>query len=193
MYSDGENKPVLDDVITDPGFEEALSCALGDSLMASIENDAPVIWQKRAIKDYPALPAGVTCLRDHVKAPSELVFALSQIGYVENDEQARKYIDDLKPGQSLVSGSGAYWRWDGLHMKEGSSDRHAVQLQQKNKMKELQAQLPKAVKILVKAESDLAKTEEQREKCRTERETIKERLQEDERLLREKDVRLMSR
>lgn len=186
MYSDGENKPVLDDVITDPGFEEALSCALGDSLMASIENDAPVVWQKRDIKNYPSLPDGVTCLRDHVKAPPELAFALSQIGYVEDDEKAAQYINDLKPGQSIVSGSGAYWRWDGLHMKEGSSDRHAVQLQQKNKMKELQVQLPKVQKALEKAESALDKTEQQREKYRAEREEVKERMQEDERILREK-------
>ncbi|MGZ9108625.1 MAG: chromosome segregation protein SMC [Micavibrio sp.] len=141
-YAQGSFRPVLDDIRADDGFETALSKALGDTLMASLEDDAPVIWKNRSVDNLPALPVGVTALEPHIRAPQQLKLALSQIGVVDSDEQGNVASTQLKPGQALVSRDGAYWRWDGLYMKATSADRHAIQLKQKNKLEELTVQLP---------------------------------------------------
>lgn len=148
-YAHGDFKPVLDDIRADDGFETALSKALGDALMGSVEDDAPVIWRLQSLSDLPALPAGVTALEPHVRAPQQLKLALSQIGVVADEDQGNRAAAQLKPGQSLVSRDGAYWRWDGLYMKAGAADRHAIQLKQKNKLDELTRELPA---ILARAE-----------------------------------------
>ncbi len=133
-------KPVLADVMPDKGFETALSRALGDTLMASTDSDAPMIWTDRNfnIADFPALPAQAKALQPYVKAPSHLKAALSLIGVVDSVNEGTACADQLKPGQSIVSKDGAYWRWDGLHIKAEASDRHALQLQQRNRLKELE-------------------------------------------------------
>ena len=141
-YAQGNFKPVLDDIQVDEGFETAISKALGDTLMASLEDDAPVTWKNRTIDNMPSLPPGVMVLEPHVKAPAQLKLALSQIGVVDSDDQGNNAALSLKPGQSLVSRDGAYWRWDGLYMKASAADRHAIQLKQKNKLQDLSVQLP---------------------------------------------------
>lgn len=152
-YAQGSFRPVLDDIRADDGFETALSKALGDTLMASLEDDAPVIWKKREIADLPTLPAGVTILEPHIRAPEQMKLALSQIGVVESDEQGHAASTSLKPGQALVSREGAYWRWDGLYMKATSADRHAIQLKQKNKLEELTVQLPGVIEAAENAQN----------------------------------------
>ena len=148
-YAQGDFKPVLDEIRADEGFETALSKALGDTLMASLEDNAPVTWKTRSIADLPALPDGITALEPHVRAPEQLKLALSQIGVVDNDAAGHNSAAKLKPGQSLVSRDGAYWRWDGLYMQATAADSHAIQLRQKNKFEELSVQLPG---IVTKAE-----------------------------------------
>ncbi len=138
-------KPVLDDIKPDKGFEKALSRALGDTLMASRDKDAPSVWiDVGGAADAPPLPAGAKSLEPHVQAPDFLKCALGFIGVVENDDAGATLAQNLKPGQSLVSPDGAYWRWDGLHIKASAGDRHAVQLQQKNRLEELNGEQPDA-------------------------------------------------
>ncbi len=141
-----EFKPVLNDIETETGFETALSRALGDTLMASTDSDAPMVWISRDFdtSQFPPLPQGAKTLEPHVKAPQHLKAALTLIGVVEDNETGRACAAQLKPGQSIVSQDGAYWRWDGLHIKANASDRHALFLQQTNRLKELQDQLPDA-------------------------------------------------
>jgi chromosome segregation protein len=138
-----EYAPVLNDVEAEQGFETALSRALGDTLMASIDDDAPMVWMERDFNasDFPALPSGAQTLEPHVKAPQHLKAALNFIGVVDNDDAGKVCAKELKPGQSIVSKDGAYWRWDGLHIKASASDRHALQLQQTNRLKELKARI----------------------------------------------------
>ena len=50
----------------------------------------------------------------------KLNYSLSQVGIVNNKEDGNKYQKYLKPGQILVSQKGELWRWDGLHIKDGS-------------------------------------------------------------------------
>jgi chromosome segregation protein len=138
-----EFKPVLNDIEPEAGFETALSRALGDTLMASTDNAAPMVWIEREFNaaDFPALPAQAKMLEPHVRAPKHLKAALSLIGVVESNDDGTTCAAQLKPGQSIVSLDGAYWRWDGLHIKASASDRHALQLQQTNRLKELKARI----------------------------------------------------
>ncbi len=148
--------PVLDDVAAESGFEKALSRALGDALLASVDEKAPMRWiSRKTPASMPALPEGIGALLPRVKAPKELHLALSQIGYVDADHVAQSFIDALKPGQSIVSRSGSYWRWDGYHVEAEATDRNAVHLEQKNKLKELQKKQPSIQKALEKAEQAL--------------------------------------
>ena len=126
------------------------------------------------IADLPSLPYGATTLEPHVKAPSALKLALSQIGVVDNAEQGKELARQLKPGQSLVSREGAYWRWDGLHIKAEAADRHAIQLKQKNQLADLQTRLPgvesaleEARIILADAETVLSTAQDELKEART--------------------------
>lgn len=141
QHAEQDYAAVLDQVTPEGGFEKALSRALGDNLMASLESDAPSYWQKRDIADLPALPAGADALAAHVEAPDELALALSQIGYIENEAVGKSLALGLKPGQSLVSAAGTYWRWDGLCVRADAADRNAVHLEQKNKLAALKKSL----------------------------------------------------
>ncbi|QQG35439.1 MAG: chromosome segregation protein SMC [Micavibrio aeruginosavorus] len=176
MYSEDGFRAVLEDVQADEGFETALSRALGDTLMASTDEGAPIVWADSAVDvgTLPALPAGVMVLEPHVKAPAALKLALSQIGVVENVEQGRDLACQLRVGQSLVSRDGAYWRWDGLRIKAEAADRHAIQLKQKNQLADLQKRLPEvdlalesARAVLVEAEAVLSTTQEQLKESRS--------------------------
>jgi chromosome segregation protein len=147
-------KPVLDEIKADAGFEAALSKALGDTIMASTQSDAPVVWTgKGNAASAPAFPAGVSALRPHIKAPEALQVALSYIGYVENDEDGDAAAPNLAAGQSLVSKNGAYWRWDGLQIRAKAMDRNAVRLKNKNRLDELQSQLPTTQESFASAQS----------------------------------------
>lgn len=130
---------VLDSITTEGGFEKALSRALGDSLMASLDSDAPTYWKSTEVS-VDALPDDAQSLLPHIKAPEELHLALSQIGFVENQSEGDALHSSLKAGQSLVSADGYYWRWDGFCVQSHATDRHSVYLEQKNKLIALEKQ-----------------------------------------------------
>ena len=148
--------PVLDSIVTQPGFEKALSRALGDSLMASVDNAAPTNWKTFDHKiTLGALPDGAQPLLPHINAPKELHVTLSQIGFVEDQETGEKISSSLKAGQSLVSADGYYWRWDGYHVQSHATDRHSVHLEQKNKLLELEKHRGKIQKSLESLQATL--------------------------------------
>tara|TARA_R110001592_G_scaffold16881_8_gene71540 strand:+ start:10058 stop:13543 length:3486 start_codon:yes stop_codon:yes gene_type:complete len=151
--ADEEFESVLDHVMPDAGFEKALSRALGDSLLASLDAHAPTYWQAMSA-DAPAPDFGkdIKPMLSFVKAPEALHLALSYIGYVASRDDGQALSKTLKPGQSLVSGDGAYWRWDGYFIQDTATDRHSVYLEQKNKQSALDKQ-----KDVVQAELDQAK------------------------------------
>lgn len=187
-------KPVLSDVEPDKGFETALSRALGDTLMASTDDEAPMVWMDRDfdLSQFPSLPSQARSLEPHVKAPKHLKAALSLIGVVDSDVDGQVCARELKPGQSIVSLEGAYWRWDGLHIKSTASDRHALQLQQTNRLKELQERLPQDQQAAEEAREALSKVRE----AKTEKQEVLESLQtqtrSQEKTLGEKQAELSS-
>jgi chromosome segregation protein len=188
----GDYAAVLDDITPDSGFEKALSRALGDSLMASLDESAPVSWRARkASGDFPALPDGCKAMVDHVKAPSVLKAALSQIGYVADAAKGAVLSEKLKVGQSLVSPDGTYWRWDGLSIKAEAADRHAVHMEQKNKLAALKKELPTLQKKLDTAAAALSSLEESNEIARVQLQSIAGDLRVAENLLHSKQVELV--
>jgi chromosome segregation protein len=135
--------PALSRVNADSGFEKALSRALGDALLAGLEDNAPARWRMRtAPRNMPSLPSGVESLLPKIKAPPELHLALSQIGLVRSDSEGEAMVEKLSPGQALVSPDGTYWRWDGYTIKASAADRNALHLEQKNRLESLRARAP---------------------------------------------------
>ena len=152
--SSSEHPAILDDVTPQPGFEKALSRALGDTLMASLDQDAPTYWQARTQPDtMPSLPEGAKPLSDVVSAPAELGLALAQIGYVPDEDTGHALVSALQVGQALVSAQGMYWRWDGLTITADAADRNAAHLEQKNKLQDLYDTKPQSEDALAQAQT----------------------------------------
>lgn len=134
LFSEDINhETILSQIKADEGFETALARAMGDTLNASLDQQAPTYWSKVKPPEQ-SLPKQTKPLLDFIKAPIELTPALSQIGIVDTSEQGNKLAIDLKPGQSLISKDGKYWRWDGYHAQEHATDQSAFYLEQKNKL-----------------------------------------------------------
>lgn len=175
----GAFRPVMEDLGADPGFELALARALGDTLLASIDSQAPTFWAQNALSSpLPSLPEGARPLRDHVRAPAELAVALGAIGVVEDDNQGQALCGALLPGQALVSRDGHFWRWDGLRVKAAAADRHAAHLRQKNRLAEIDTALPplaaRVNQTLDAVQTALADSEERQTALRTLRSGLEE-------------------
>jgi len=107
--------PVIDALGVEAGYEAALAVALGEDLSASDNEAAPSHWRALdPMSNPPALPAGARPLSDFVRAPASLDRRLSQVGVVEDDDQARRLAGQLVQGQRIVSRTGGLWRWDGF-------------------------------------------------------------------------------
>ncbi len=154
--------PVLDSITTKKGFEKALSRALGDSLLAATSPDAAAYWKDASARiSVLPMPAGAEIILPHIDAPKELHAALSLIGYVEDETLGEELCVLLKPGQSLVSAEGTYWRWDGYTVKKSAIDRHAIHLEQKNKLAALQGVKDEIESKLKARQSDLSDAQKQ--------------------------------
>lgn len=183
--SEDNFRPVLDEITPDSGFETALSRALGDTLMGSLDDGAPVVWLERDIDEaaLPALPAGLKQLAPHIRAPKNLKAALCLIGVADTQEQGARAAKELKAGQSIVSMDGAYWRWDGLHIKASAADRHALQLQQKNRLAELEKEYPHMDKAAREGAETLAAGQQAYSAARTAYEDAQRTLRSEEQAL----------
>src|SRR5690606_9421694 len=118
---------------------------------------APMFWRSvEAPALVAALPKAARPLSDFVDAPPALARRLSQIGVVEDDEAGEALKNRLAQGQRLVSKSGALWRWDGLTLRAGATPAAANRLRQKNRLAELQDELPRAAARVEELEARFA-------------------------------------
>ncbi|MGN7438525.1 MAG: chromosome segregation protein SMC [Alcanivorax sp.] len=179
---DSTSVSVLGEVKAKAGFEKALSRALGDSLLASLDSNAPTFWKKVNIDSESVFPEDVKPMITYVQAPEELHLALSFIGYVETDEDGQRLSAQLKPGQSLVSAEGAYWRWDGYYIQDSATDRHAVYLEQKNKQEHLNQQRETISAELITAQDALKAALDDRASLKGQQATCLETISDKERL-----------
>ncbi|MFC6488389.1 chromosome segregation SMC family protein, partial [Nitratireductor sp. GCM10026969] len=103
-------------------------------------------------------PAGVRPLADVVQAPAQLARRLAQIGIAEDADGSRLQAL-LKPGQRLVSGKGALWRWDGYTASADAPTAAAQRLAQKNRLSELEREAAAAKERVGQAEEALSRAE----------------------------------
>lgn len=128
---------VIEAITVERGFETALGAALGDDLLASVDEKAPIHW--RALDPGPdpqALPEGAVPLSRFVKGPPALDRRLAQIGVVEAEDGSR-LTERLKPGQRLVSRQGHLWRWDGFIASPVAAGVVASRIAQRARLKTL--------------------------------------------------------
>jgi len=141
----GDGDTLMDNIEVEKGFERALGSALGDDLMASLDEGTPLFWQDlHFVEADPALPSEATPLTNHIKAPPALRRRLAQIGMIASDRtqaEVAKWQQNLKTGQILVNEQGALWRWDGLTMRPDALSVSAQRLTQKNHLQDVKNEI----------------------------------------------------
>ncbi|ABS13344.1 chromosome segregation protein SMC [Brucella anthropi] len=155
----GQFPPVVEELRVEKGYEVALGAALGEDLDAASDENAPVYWAYNpAANADPALPDGVTPLDRLVEGPQQLRRRLAQVGVVSESE-GKRLQTMLRPGQRLVSKTGALWRWDGYTASADAPTPAAQRLAQKNRLAELEQEAIAARKRAEQAEQDVQRTE----------------------------------
>jgi chromosome segregation protein len=148
--------PLVDALSVAPGYEQALGVALGEDLQASTDIGAPMHWRSLdADPAAPTLPGGIPSLADFVTGSSALIRRLAQIGVVPDAETGRSLAGALLQGQRLVTRDGAMWRWDGYTVTSEAVPPAAMRLQQRNRLKELEAEIAAGLAEFQTVESDL--------------------------------------
>ena len=118
---------ILNLIKINSGYENAVYASLMYELDATIKK-SPKMWLKKNVHSLLPIP---NSLSNYVKGPKELSPVLSQIGFVENKEQALKKQKELKVGQSLVDKRGNIWRWDGFISEENLQNKKIIDSQLK--------------------------------------------------------------
>jgi chromosome segregation protein len=158
---DGERwPPMIDSLTVADGLEAALGAVLGEELTSALNPGAARHWRELPPFDpVPPLPADAHKLSGFVQGPSALARSLSQIGLVEDERTGFDHQSDLQPGQSLVSRSGAIWRWDGYTIRAGTPTQATVRLQQRNRLVGLRTRLAAAERDAAAARTARASAE----------------------------------
>ncbi len=141
-HEEGTWVPILDSLTVQNGYETALGAALGESLSAASDENAPLHWSSLPpLGSPPSLPDGARSLLDFVRGPASLNRRLSQVGVVSDRDAGERLLATLSPGQRLVTTEGDLWRWDGFVSRAEVPTAAAQRLKQKNRLKELRANL----------------------------------------------------
>ncbi len=139
----GQGPGIVDSLDVEPGYEAALGAALGDDLEAPENAKAAIHWTAlQPLDENPALPGKARPLADYVRGPAALARRLAQVGVVEKGGKSLQ--SQLRPGQRLVAKDGAMWRWDGFTVSAGAPTAAASRLKQRNRLSELESELPAA-------------------------------------------------
>jgi chromosome segregation protein len=138
---------VVDAMRVEAGFETALGAALGDDLVAPLDEDAPVHWRRLDdLEAAPTLPASVMPLLEKVAAPPQLRRRLAQIGIVARSDGARLQ-PQLAVGQRLVSVEGDLWRWDGFTAAADAPTAAAQRLTERNRLASLEVEEERTAEV----------------------------------------------
>ncbi|MGV6871417.1 chromosome segregation protein SMC [Pseudochelatococcus sp. B33] len=146
--------PVLDALHVEKGFEKALGAALGDDLLAALDEAAPAHWRApwQEPRDHgpddreagdAALPAGVPALAAVVTGPAALERRLRMTGVVDREAGARLQTF-LAPGQRLVTREGDVWRWDGFTSAADAPSAASRRLEERNRLADLEREAEEA-------------------------------------------------
>jgi chromosome segregation protein len=179
----GGGSSVLSKLNVDPGYEQALAAALGEDADADLGDTGARRWEgSEAQPEDPCLSDGVESLADHVRAPTELLRRLRQVGVADEDTG-----QSLAVGQRLVTRSGRMRRWDGF-VAEGAGAAAAERLIRANRLSELSRQLPDLEATVSAAEearaaaaAEVDRLRQEAEKARADAATAEREIREAER------------
>jgi chromosome segregation protein len=159
----------LDKVSAEKGYERALAAVLGRDAKAPL--GLPEQGSEGRFWTGSAAPAKVAdSLADHVPhCPPELAARLALVHVAEGDDGRA-----LKPGEWLVTHSGALRRWDGF-IARGEGAAEAARLEAENRFADLENELPALREASMAADAAHSSVQEalsalQRELVATERE-----------------------
>lgn len=143
---DGDLWPPLVDAVAVPvGLETAFGAALGEALDSTADEAADKYWRELPPMAQAApLPSGAQPFSSLVEGPAALARALLQIGLVETVSVGQALQPQLASGQVLVTLDGAVFRWDGFSVRAGTPTPAAIRLAQRNRLKQLSADLVQA-------------------------------------------------
>jgi len=160
-------KPVMELLTVTPGYETALGAALDEDLEASDDITCRKHWRSLAAYDHrQPLPGSVKSMAEFVSGADLLTRRLSQIGVVDSEGEAQSLLDQLKPGQRLVTPGGGLWRWDGLCISADAPSSMAVKLSRKNRLADLAQDIADVKSRVGEARDSLHQAREQLEKAR---------------------------
>ena len=129
----------LNEIEVTPGYERALSAALGAEADGSLASAAPAYWAGAEVRSIE-WPDGVQPLSAYVRAPTALAARLAYCGLVEQ-APGKEALNALVPGARLVTREGDLFRWDGFVRRAGVNDATAQSLEQKNRLTSLSKKL----------------------------------------------------
>ncbi|MBX7145761.1 MAG: chromosome segregation protein SMC [Alphaproteobacteria bacterium] len=135
--------PLIDQIVVETGFEQALGIVLGDDLAASTDKGAPIYWESlpdsEDMKQNVPLPELIKPLSNYIKSPLKILEKrLRQIGVVDHLDQGHHLQKYLHQGQRLVMHDGtAMWRWDGFTVMSIAETATAIRLHQRARLRDL--------------------------------------------------------
>jgi chromosome segregation protein len=147
--------PLVDSVAVPMGLETAFGAAMGEALDSTADHAADKYWRELPPIEYAApLPAGAKAFSSLVEGPAALGRALAQTGLVESVALGQALQPSLVPGQVLVTLDGAIFRWDGFTVRAGTPTAAALRLAQRNRLKQISAELTQASQAAGRAKAD---------------------------------------
>ena len=144
---DGERwPPMINSLTVADGLEAALGAVLGRGTdLGAQPGRGAALARTAAVRSGPGA-AGVCPAASRICARSARSGAVAVPDW--SGRKRRRWLQIISPnccpGQSLVSRSGAIWRWDGYTIRAGTPTQAAVRLQQRNRLTALRARLAAA-------------------------------------------------
>ena len=155
------------------GYEKAIYAILKDELDAELKRS-----KKRWLIKPQNSPLPINnSINRHVEAPDELKLFLSQIMYVDNEEEGIKKQKELKVGQYIVNKNGTIWRWDGFVSEENNekdkwynskirvTELEILVINLKNSLKEIKSNKNKYDEVKFEITKEIENNNTEIEKC----------------------------
>ncbi len=191
-----DQKPLLDELKTESGYELALWAALGDDLDLPLEGHVHdtqnnSYWRSLSSLAAPHLPEGTPALAEFVQGPDLLIKRLGFVGVV-SEAQAFALQKDLLPGHALVSRSGGLWRWDGFIQSPHASSSAPQRLTERNRLPLLAQEFEDLETSLAQKKAQGQKVEHTLSDVDTELKSMRAQLTEQQKQLKDSHLTLRS-
>jgi len=155
--SQHNNKPIIDYLDFEDGYEKAVAAVFSDELIASINEEQASHWRVLTYNQNSVFPDGITKFSNLIKAPENLKKKLDFVGLIKEKSSVLNLQENLLPGQILVSHEGEIWRWDGYVSKgkQNSSTKAVLEQLKNRRLKQLTKEEQQWMDISSKAQQRL--------------------------------------